>query len=144
LGHFHSSYGDNIARPGPRLRHGELAGSGLPRGGIAPAARPRRPPHRAAARPVSQQRGPRRVELLSCLEVLRDAKSIQSADPLEGDIEPVGVGPEGAAYAPTVRNRRADRGDSAPCSLGPQVVLAQAVRIPMPVFMPWPPAGEWT
>jgi hypothetical protein len=50
------------------------------------------------------------VELLSCLEVLRDAKSILSTDPLEGDLEPVGMRPEGIAHSPPVHNRRADRG----------------------------------
>jgi hypothetical protein len=50
------------------------------------------------------------VELLSCLEVLRDARSIQSTDPLESDIEPVGMRPEGVTRAPPVHNRRADRG----------------------------------
>jgi hypothetical protein len=50
------------------------------------------------------------VELLSCLEVLRDARSIQSTDPLESDIEPVGMRPEGVTRAPPVHSRRADRG----------------------------------
>jgi hypothetical protein len=50
------------------------------------------------------------VELLSCLEILRDAKGIQATDPLEGDIEPVGMNPGGATHAPPARNRRADRG----------------------------------
>jgi hypothetical protein len=49
------------------------------------------------------------VELLSCLEVLRDAKNIQSTDPLEGDLEPVGMSPVGV-HAPRVHNRRAERG----------------------------------
>jgi hypothetical protein len=50
------------------------------------------------------------VELLSCLEILRDAKSIQATDPLEGDLEPVGMSPGGVTHAPRVRNRRAERG----------------------------------
>jgi hypothetical protein len=50
------------------------------------------------------------VELLSCLEILRDARNIQSTDPLESDIEPVGMRPDGVAHAPPVHNRRADRG----------------------------------
>ena len=48
------------------------------------------------------------VELLSCLEVLRDARGIQATDPLEGDLEPVGMRPEGITHPP--RNGRADRG----------------------------------
>jgi hypothetical protein len=29
------------------------------------------------------------VELLSCLEIMRDARNIRNADPLEGDNQPV-------------------------------------------------------
>jgi hypothetical protein len=50
------------------------------------------------------------VELLSCLEILRDAKSIQAADPLEGDLDPVGMSPGDVTHARHVRSRRADRG----------------------------------
>jgi hypothetical protein len=48
------------------------------------------------------------VELVSCLEVLRDAKSFEATDPLGGDME---LGTSRAdAHAPRLRNRRADRG----------------------------------
>jgi hypothetical protein len=47
--------------------------------------------------------------LLSCLEVLRDAKSIQETDPIVDDMEPVGMSP-GDVRAPRAHNRRADRG----------------------------------
>jgi hypothetical protein len=50
------------------------------------------------------------VELLSCLEVLRDAKDIQAADPLEDDLKPVGMRPGDGTHAPRTPNRRADRG----------------------------------
>ena len=49
------------------------------------------------------------VELLSCLEILRDAKSIEATDPLGGDM----VSDTSRAdvnRAPRVRHRRADRG----------------------------------
>jgi hypothetical protein len=49
------------------------------------------------------------VELLSCLEILRDAKSIESADPLAGDMES-GTSRRDSTHAPRVRNGRADRG----------------------------------
>jgi hypothetical protein len=49
------------------------------------------------------------VELVSCLEILRDAKSIEATDPLGGDM----VSDTSRAdvnRAPRVRHRRADRG----------------------------------
>jgi hypothetical protein len=49
------------------------------------------------------------VELVSCLEILRDAKSIEATDPLGGDTE-LDVSRADVAHAPRVRNRRADRG----------------------------------
>jgi hypothetical protein len=49
------------------------------------------------------------VELLSCLEILRDAKSIEATNPLAGEAE---TGTSRGSVAPTtpVRYRRADRG----------------------------------
>jgi hypothetical protein len=52
------------------------------------------------------------VELLSCLEILRDAKSIEAADPLAGDME-LGTSRGDATHAPRVRNRRAEQGSAA-------------------------------
>jgi hypothetical protein len=49
------------------------------------------------------------VELVSCLEVLRDAKSIEATDPLGGDMESDRSRAE-VNRAPRVRHRRADRG----------------------------------
>jgi hypothetical protein len=49
------------------------------------------------------------VELVSCLEVLRDAKSIKATDPLGGDIES-DTSRADVNRAPRVRHRRADRG----------------------------------
>jgi hypothetical protein len=49
------------------------------------------------------------VELLSCLEILRDAKSIEAADPLAGEME-TGTSRGDATHAARVRYRRADRG----------------------------------
>jgi hypothetical protein len=49
------------------------------------------------------------VELVSCLEILRDAKSIEATDPLGGDTE-LHVSRADVAHAPRVRNWRADRG----------------------------------
>ena len=44
------------------------------------------------------------VELLSCLEILRDAKSIEASDPLAGDVES-GTSRADVTHAPRVRNR---------------------------------------
>jgi hypothetical protein len=49
------------------------------------------------------------VELVSCLEVLRDAKSIEATDPLEGDMES-DTSRADVNGAPRVRHRRAGRG----------------------------------
>jgi hypothetical protein len=49
------------------------------------------------------------VELLSCLEILRDAKSIEASDPLEGDMES-DTSRGDATHGSRIRNRRADRG----------------------------------
>jgi hypothetical protein len=49
------------------------------------------------------------VELLSCLEILRDAKSIEGSDPLAGGME-TGTSRASVAHTPRVRYRRADRG----------------------------------
>jgi hypothetical protein len=50
------------------------------------------------------------VELLSCLEILRDAKSIEATDPLaSGDVES-GTSRADVTHAPRVRNRHPDRG----------------------------------
>ena len=49
------------------------------------------------------------VELVSCLEVLRDAKSIEATDPLGGDMES-DTSRADVTRTPRVRNRRADRG----------------------------------
>jgi hypothetical protein len=49
------------------------------------------------------------VELISCLEILRDAKSIEATDPLGGDME-LDTSRAEVTHAPRVRNRRADRG----------------------------------
>jgi hypothetical protein len=49
------------------------------------------------------------VELLSCLEILRDAKSIEASDPLAGDMES-GTSRADVTHAPRVRNRHPDRG----------------------------------
>ena len=49
------------------------------------------------------------VELVTCLEVLRDARSIEATDPLGGDMES-DTSRADLTPAPRVRNRRADRG----------------------------------
>jgi hypothetical protein len=49
------------------------------------------------------------VELLSCLEILRDAKSIETNDPLAGDVES-GTSRAEVTHAPRLHNRGADRG----------------------------------
>jgi hypothetical protein len=49
------------------------------------------------------------VELLSCLEILRDAKSIGASDPRAGEMESSTSRAE-VTQPPRVRNRRADRG----------------------------------
>jgi hypothetical protein len=49
------------------------------------------------------------VELLSCLEILRDAKSIEASDPLAGDVES-GTSRAEVTHAPRLHNRGADRG----------------------------------
>jgi hypothetical protein len=47
------------------------------------------------------------VELLSCLEVNRDARNIQSADPLEGDLNSSSTSTTtGAASADSPRHKR--------------------------------------
>jgi hypothetical protein len=48
------------------------------------------------------------VELLSCLEILRDAKSIEATDPLAGEME-TGASRGDATRAPRVRYRHANR-----------------------------------
>jgi hypothetical protein len=50
------------------------------------------------------------VELLSCLEILRDAKSIEATDPLAGGDMESGTSRAEATHAPQPHNRRADRG----------------------------------
>jgi hypothetical protein len=45
------------------------------------------------------------VELLSCMEVMRDAKSIEATDPLAGDTEPAGTR-RGGDNGRSVRARR--------------------------------------
>jgi hypothetical protein len=50
------------------------------------------------------------VELLSCLEILRDAKSIEATDPLAGGDVESGTSRAEVTHAPRVRNRHADRG----------------------------------
>jgi hypothetical protein len=50
------------------------------------------------------------VELLSCLEILRDAKSIEANDPLVGGDLESGTSRAEVRHAPRVRNQRADRG----------------------------------
>ena len=49
------------------------------------------------------------VELLSCLEILRDAKSIEATDPLASDVES-GTSRAEVTHAPRLHNPRADRG----------------------------------
>jgi hypothetical protein len=49
------------------------------------------------------------VELVTCLEVLRDARSIEATDPLGGDMVS-DTSRADVTRAPRVRNRRADRG----------------------------------
>ncbi len=49
------------------------------------------------------------VELVTCLEVLRDARSIEATDPLGGDMES-DTSRADVTHAPRVRHRRADRG----------------------------------
>lgn len=49
------------------------------------------------------------VELLSCLEILRDAKSIEAADPLAGEME-TGTSRASVAHTSRVRYPRGDRG----------------------------------
>ena len=49
------------------------------------------------------------VELLSCLEILRDAKSIEAGDPLAGDRNRARSRAD-ITHAPRVRNRHPDRG----------------------------------
>jgi hypothetical protein len=48
------------------------------------------------------------VELLSCLEILRDAKNIEAFDPLADDMGS-STSRGDVAYAPGVRKRGADR-----------------------------------
>jgi hypothetical protein len=48
------------------------------------------------------------VELLSCLEILREAKSIEATDPLAGEME-AGASHGDATRAPRVRYRHANR-----------------------------------
>jgi hypothetical protein len=48
--------------------------------------------------------------LLSCLEILRDAKSIEATDPLAGGDMESGTSRAEATHAPQPHNRRADRG----------------------------------
>jgi hypothetical protein len=50
------------------------------------------------------------VELLSCLEILRDAKIIEADDPLAGGDVESGTSRAEVGHAPPVRNKRADRG----------------------------------
>jgi hypothetical protein len=50
------------------------------------------------------------VELLSCLEILRDAKSIEATDPLAGGDVESGTSRAEVTHAPRLHNRRADRG----------------------------------
>jgi hypothetical protein len=50
------------------------------------------------------------VELLSCLEILRDAKSIEATDPLAGGDMESGTSRAEVTHAPRPHNRRADRG----------------------------------
>jgi hypothetical protein len=50
------------------------------------------------------------VELLSCLEVLRDAKSIEATDPLAGGDMESGTSRADVTHASRVRNRHPDRG----------------------------------
>jgi hypothetical protein len=46
------------------------------------------------------------VELLSCLEVNRDAREIRSADPLEGDLNTASSTTTGSASVDSPRHRR--------------------------------------
>jgi hypothetical protein len=50
------------------------------------------------------------VELLSCLEILRDAKSIEASDPLAGGDVESGTGHAEVTPAPRLHNRRAHPG----------------------------------
>jgi hypothetical protein len=50
------------------------------------------------------------VELASCLEILRDAKSIEATDPLAGGDLESGASPGEVTHGPRVQNRPANRG----------------------------------
>jgi hypothetical protein len=63
------------------------------------------------------------VELLSCLEVLRDAKGIEATDPLAGGDVESGTSRAEVTHGSRIRNRHADRGHT--CLAGTRPRLLQ-------------------